>query len=346
MSFHTAWQSPSNIALVKYWGKTHPQLPTNPSLSMTLDACRTETSVEIVPGGGKIQVWVDGVDTPSFVPKVAGFFKAIAERHPWTAYFDWRIQTHNTFPHSSGIASSASGMSALALCVVSLAREFQERIPAKDDLREASVLARLGSGSASRSVYGGWVVWGRTPSVPGSNQEWAHPYPHAVDPVFSDFRDTVLLVDVGQKAVSSTVGHGLMNGHPFAEARFATAHNNLAAFQPILASGDVDSFLALAEREALMLHGLMMASNPPFVLMKPETLAILEKIQNARRDGLEVGFTLDAGANVHVLYPARAEQSVREFVTTSLSAHCKDGAFIHDRVGAGPQQMTEPKPLL
>ena len=142
MSFHTAWQSPSNIALVKYWGKTHPQLPTNPSLSMTLDACRTETSVEIIPGGGKLQVWVDGVDTPSFVPKVAAFFKAIAERHPWTAHFDWRIQTHNTFPHSSGIASSASGMSALALCVVSLAREFQERIPAKDDLREASVLAR------------------------------------------------------------------------------------------------------------------------------------------------------------------------------------------------------------
>jgi diphosphomevalonate decarboxylase len=155
-----------------------------------------------------------------------------------------------------------------------------------------------------------------------------------------------LLVDVGQKSVSSTVGHGLMNGHPFAEARFATAHEHLAAFQPILASGDVGSFLALAEREALMLHGLMMASNPPFVLMKPETLAILEKIQNARRDGLEVGFTLDAGANVHVLYPARAEQSVREFVTTSLSAHCKDGAFIHDRVGAGPQQLTEPKPLL
>ena len=104
--------------------------------------------------------------------------------------------------------------------------------------------------------------------------------------------------------------------------------------------------MALAEREALMLHGLMMASNPPFVLMKPETLAILEKIQNARRDGLEVGFTLDAGANVHVLYPARAEQSVLEFVTTSLSTHCKDGACIHDRVGTGPQQLTKPKPLL
>jgi diphosphomevalonate decarboxylase len=345
MSFQTAWRSPSNIALVKYWGKTSPQLPTNPSISMTLDACRTETAVEIVPGSGKIRVWVDGVETPSFVPKIAGFFKAIAERHPWTAHLDWSIRTHNTFPHSSGIASSASGLSALALCVVSLAKEFQERIPAKDFFREASVLARLGSGSASRSVYGGWVVWGRTPSVPGSNQEWAHPYPHAIDPVFADFRDTVLLVDVGQKAVSSTVGHGLMNNHPFAEARFEMAHRNMESLQPLLASGNVGGFLDLAEREALMLHGLMMASNPPFVLMKPATLSILEKIQSARREGLEVGFTLDAGANVHVLYPQRAEQSVHAFVNDSLSVHCKDGAFIHDRVGAGPTLITEPTPL-
>jgi diphosphomevalonate decarboxylase len=194
-------------------------------------------------------------------------------------------------------------------------------------------------------VYGGWVVWGRTPSVPGSNQEWAHPYPHAIDPVFADFRDTVLLVDVGQKAVSSTVGHGLMNNHPFAAARFEMAHRNMEALQPLLASGNVGGFLDLAEREALMLHGLMMASNPPFVLMKPATLSILEKIQSARREGLEVGFTLDAGANVHVLYPQRAEQSVHAFVNDSLSVHCKDGAFIHDRVGAGPTLITEPTPL-
>ena len=116
-----------------------------------------------------------------------------------------------------------------------------------DARREASILSRLGSGSASRSVYGGLVVWGATHSVPGSHDEYAVPYPHAVHPMFRTFRDVVMLVDVGQKAVSSTAGHALMERHPFAQQRFNQAHQHLSDLQSILRDGDLMPFLDLVE---------------------------------------------------------------------------------------------------
>ena len=331
-----SWQSPSNIALIKYWGKYAPQLPANPSISFSLEKCTTQTTAEVTPGNGKISVLLDGTPAPSFLPKIQLFFKAIADRHPWAGVMDWTISTHNSFPHSSGIASSASGMSALALCVVDLAVQLGERLPAKDFRKEASVLARLGSGSAARSVYGGWVVWGKTDSLPGSRQEMAIPYPLPIDPVFTTFRDTVLLVDVGEKSVSSSVGHGLMLHHPFAEARFAQAREHLVKLQSILASGDLSAFFDLVEREALTLHALMMSSNPAFLLMKPHTLSLIDRIQQARKDGLDVGFTLDAGANIHLLYPQTAEPFVLPLLQGEWAGFCKEGRYIQDRIGSGP----------
>jgi diphosphomevalonate decarboxylase len=190
----SAFRAPSNIALVKYWGKYGVQLPSNPSISFTLDSCATETTVELTDRPG-ISVELDGEDTPGFVPKIAQFVERIAPRHPWIGDYGIRVQTHNTFPHSSGIASSASGMSALALCVVDLAQKLGHAVG--DPKQEASILARLGSGSACRSLYGGLVVWGETPSVPGSAQEFGTPYPHEVNEVFRSYRDVVALVDVG-----------------------------------------------------------------------------------------------------------------------------------------------------
>jgi diphosphomevalonate decarboxylase len=221
----SAFRAPSNIALVKYWGKYGVQLPSNPSISFTLDSCATETTVELTDRPG-ISVELDGVDTPGFVPKIAQFVERIAPRHPWIGDYGIRVQTHNTFPHSSGIASSASGMSALALCVVDLAQKLGHAVG--DPKQEASILARLGSGSACRSLYGGLVVWGETPSVPGSAQEFGTPYPHEVNEVFRSYRDVVALVDVGQKAVSSTAGHQLMEQHPFRTQRFAHGVHSIA----------------------------------------------------------------------------------------------------------------------
>jgi diphosphomevalonate decarboxylase len=330
----SAYRAPSNIALVKYWGKYGVQLPSNPSISFTLEACATETSLELMDQPG-IHVLLDGEDCPSFVPKIAQFTGRIAGRHPWLKDYGLSISTHNSFPHSSGIASSASGMSALALCIVDLAQ--QQGITFENPQREASILARLGSGSACRSVYGPLAQWGETESVPGSSQEWAIAYPHPVKEVFASYRDVVALVDVGQKAVSSTVGHQMMESHPFREQRFAQAHRHMSRFKDILGSGDLESFIELVELEALTLHGLMMSSSPSYILMQANSLKIIEAIRRFRLEtSIPLCFTLDAGANVHLLFPDEYSNAVMQFVENQVKTYCKDGRFIADRVGRGP----------
>jgi diphosphomevalonate decarboxylase len=167
-------------------------------------------------------------------------------------------------------------------------------------------------------------------------------YPHAVHEVFRSYRDVVALVDVGQKAVSSTAGHQLMEQHPFRAQRFAQAHDHLAALGPILASGDLDAFIELVELEALTLHGLMMSSSPSYILMRPNTLQIIEAIRGFRREtGTPISFTLDAGANVHILFPAEFEQTAMDFVKEHVLPRCKDGRAIADRVGQGPVPLQQ-----
>ena len=146
-------------------------------------------------------------------------------------------------------------------------------IPHDEDFyRFASTLSRLGSGSASRSVYGNLVVWGKHMLIDGSSDNYATPLKSKVHPVFENFQDTILLVDKGEKQVSSTVGHGLMDGHPFAAQRFEQAHHNLTNLKGILKTGDLETFGQLIESEALTLHAMMLTSNPYFILMKPNTL--------------------------------------------------------------------------
>ena len=335
-----AWQSPSNIALVKYWGKYDPQLPANPSVSLTLNQCRTNTSVWCGPrpsaatGTYSFEFLLSGTPKPDFHPKIEGFFHRISSYLPFLTQVHLRIESENTFPHSSGIASSASAMSALALCLWQIARG-SEALSDPEFYRQASYLARLGSGSACRSIWGPVVVWGETPGIPQASQEfgWASDRVH---PVFADYQDTILLIDQGQKSVSSTVGHQLMVGHPFAEARFKQAHDHLGQMMEVLAQGDLDRFVDLVEREALTLHALMMASNPSFVLMKPATLAVIEKIRAYRKATQNpVCFTLDAGANVHVLYPKSISKTVLQWIQDELVVYCEKESYICDTVGSG-----------
>lgn len=339
----TTWESPSNIALVKYWGKYEPQLPANPSVSFTLSACATQTTVEATPiaqptGAFVFDVLLDGKPEPGFAPKIEGFLKRIQHLLPWLPEYQYTIRTSNSFPHSSGIASSASGMSALALCLVGFHKQLGFDVPGTD-YQFASILARLGSGSAARSVYGGLVVWGHHTEVPNSSDEYAVPLQLPVHDVFKTYQDVVLLVEKGKKQTSSTAGHGLMVGHPFAERRFQHASEQLSRLLAILKAGDTEAFSHLIEAEALELHAMMMTSNPYFMLMKPNTLSILEHIWAFRRDtGIQASFTLDAGANVHLLFPEAAKHSVMDLVTSKLVAYCKEGAYICDQVGNGPKK--------
>lgn len=339
--FTSAWQSPSNIALVKYWGKYGVQLPSNPSISFTLSECRTETRVGLYPmeGNERIALFLDGELKPSFQPKIEKLLKLIEDDMPWVKDFHFRIETHNTFPHSSGIASSASGMSALALCLCDLHEQI-EGVQFNNFFKRASRIARLGSGSACRSVYGGLVSWGKHPDYEESSQEFGTPFTQNIHPVFQDFKDCILLVHAGAKDVSSTVGHNLMDQHPFAEKRFEVANLNMTELKTVLQSGDLDRFISLVEGEALMLHGLMMSSQPYFILMKPNTLKIIEKIWDYRKQkGHSVLFTLDAGANVHLLYPKQIEVEVEKWIKDELSVYCENSQYICDHVGKGPSRL-------
>lgn len=337
------WRSPSNIALVKYWGKYEPQLPANPSLSFTLKNSFTETKVTLLDEKGQgdfdFDIYLDEQEVADFKPKIQKFLARIAEELDFLKGQKFRIDTHNSFPHSSGIASSASGMSALALCLLSLKPGAPK--PMSDEfLQEASIWARLGSGSASRSLYPKLGLWGKLASEPASHDEYAIPYQGQVHEVFHDYRDTILLVEKGQKAVSSTAGHGLMTGHPFAQERFAQAHRNMDELKKVLATGDLMAFGSLVEHEALTLHAMMMTSDPYFILMKPNTLKIIEAIWAYRKEHQKpIHFTLDAGANVHMLYPAEIEQEALNFVKSSLSPYLKKGEYICDQVGAGPEML-------
>ena len=334
------WQTPSNIALVKYWGKRDPQLPENTSISFTLSNCNTTTTLSYkkkqTPSDAYVfDVIFEGEKKEAFKPKIETFFKRVEAYVPFVKDYEFVIESSNSFPHSSGIASSASGMSAIAMCLVSLEREIKG-LSDEDFYKKGSFLARLGSGSACRSVKGELVVWGAHQEIEGSSDFYGVEFTDEVASVFKNYQDTILLVDKGEKQVSSTVGHGLMHGHPFAEQRFAQAQENISKIKSIFKEGDVDGFIALVESEALTLHAMMMTSSPYFILMKPNTLEVINKIWEYRKEtGSKVCFTLDAGANVHVLYPENEKESVQNFIKSELAVYCKNGEYIHDQVGMG-----------
>ncbi|MCX2718160.1 diphosphomevalonate/mevalonate 3,5-bisphosphate decarboxylase family protein [Lentiprolixibacter aurantiacus] len=334
-------ESPSNIALVKYWGKFPDQIPANPSISFTLDTCATSTTVEYnaLPaktGKASFEFFFEGKPKPDFEPKLQTFFDRTAKYLPFLKNYHLKISSSNSFPHSSGIASSASAMAALASSLVELERRHNPEMDRQFANLKSSFLARLGSGSACRSISGSLVVWGEHADIPGSSDLYGVPFPDTIAKIFQDYQDTILLVHRGQKQVSSTVGHKLMEGHPFAKQRFEQAHSNLRRIKEVMISGDLDAFVDLVEREALTLHAMMMTSSPYFILMKPNTLSIIEKVWEFRRNtGLPLCFTLDAGANVHLLYPGQNKEKVLQFIKNELVAYCENGQYICDQLGEG-----------
>lgn len=339
------YKSPSNIALVKYWGKKENQIPANPSISFTLDACATTTFVSYEklasPASDfSFELFFEGKIKPDFKPKIETFFSRVENYLPFLKDYHFIIDTSNSFPHSSGIASSASGMSALALCLVELERELNTDMTSTIFMRKASFLARLGSGSACRSLEGDLVQWGAHKDNKLSSNLYGVKYPHTVHPVFKKFHDTILLVDKGEKQVSSTVGHDLMHQHPFALQRFEQAHDNLSKLTVILKEGNLNEFIKIVESEALTLHAMMMTSHPYFILMKPNTLEIINRIWAFReRSKTHVCFTLDAGANVHVLYPEIEKEVVIQFIQNELVAFCQNQQYICDRIGFGAKLL-------
>lgn len=342
---YTEWSSPSNIALVKYWGKRPGQEPENPSLSFSLNESRTFTRVDYETKKDKALSWnflFENKDSPSFEPKLRQFFQAVAPYIPFLYYLDLKISSSNTFPHSAGIASSASAMSALALCLVDIEmRILNSEIRGTDFFKKASFLARLGSGSASRSVYPAFSVWGETGKLPGSSDTFAVPVELPGDSFFNGLRDAILIVSSDKKEVSSTAGHGMMKNNPYSDVRYRTAHQNLSSLLNAISGTDESEFIHITEREALSLHGLMMTSDPGFILMKGGSIEIIQRIRKFRKEtGIFITFTLDAGPNVHLLYHENDHESIKQFILKELRPFTEKHRIIWDRIGEGPRKSS------
>lgn len=341
------WRSPSNIALIKYWGKHGIQLPNNASLSITLHEAFTQTRVELAPKKKDQFIETDfrfnGKRNAAFAKKTETYLAAISKDFTWLKQYKLKINTSNSFPHSAGIASSASSMSALALCLCSLDLFMGSGlIQVKQFYEQASYYARLGSGSAARSVFGGFSAWGTSPHIKKSSNASAIQHPLKFHSNFNEIQDTILLVHSGEKSVSSSAGHALMHKHPMATLRYANAEKRMKILLQALQKGNWSVFGDTVEAEALELHALMMTSDPSYILMQPGTLSIIEKIRSYRKKSkVPVYFTLDAGPNVHVLYPYYEKKSVRNFIQNELLQHCANPTPIYDYMGNGPVQIAE-----
>jgi diphosphomevalonate decarboxylase len=339
INYYTAsYTAPSNIAFIKYWGKKDRQIPLNASLSMTLNACHSFVSLKALPAKDEIKKIFDfqfeNLPNTKFETRFENYLQSIQDILPWLSDYQFEIRTHNTFPHSTGIASSASAFAALAMGLADLDAKITGT---EFSFNKASKLARLGSGSACRSLYPGMVIWGENIKMKASN-EFALPVP-IIHPLFENLCDSVLIVDNEEKSVKSSVGHSLMHGHLFKEVRLFQAQENFNHLFDAIIQGDLEYFGEIIELEALTLHALMMTSTPSYMLMRPNTILLIEKIKDYRQTSkLPVYFTLDAGPNIHLIYPAQYTEVIKSWIDAELLAYCQKGMVIHDSMGSGAKR--------
>jgi diphosphomevalonate decarboxylase len=279
-----------NIAFIKYWGnRDHAlRLPSNPSLSMNLDGLFTTTSVEFDPDLKEDQLILGGV------PAVGAGLDRVSRdllhhlRKLSDSKLYARVDSRNNFPSGAGIASSASAFAALAVAASAAAGL---------NLNEAQLsrLARLGSGSACRSVPGGFVEWSMGTDDRSSIAHSIAPADHW------DLIDHIAIVDASHKSIGSTEGHRLADTSPLQAARVASAPDRLARARSAVLARDFDALTEVVELDSLMMHGVMMTSKPALIYWQPATLAIMQAVIEWRRAGLSACATIDAGPNVHVL---------------------------------------------
>lgn len=327
--------APSNIAIVKYWGKKNIQEPVNPSISFTLSKSITNTSVSYQPGDKMLSIdfLFEGKSKTSFLPKLQQLTDRIKEFLPFLNTGHLSIESSNTFPHSSGIASSASSMASIVKALCEIQNQLNPEWTNQDHQRIISEMARLGSGSACRSTMPGWVLWGNTDIYNGSSDQYGTSINMDVHNDFMNLQDSILVIRKGTKAVSSTVGHQLMDQHPYRLGRIEQANRHINLLLEALKQGDFGTFAKVCEEEALSLHGLMMSSSPAYTLMAPESLRAIKRIIKFREHHhVPLTYTLDAGPNIHLIYPKSQNKIIIPFIEEHLKPLCDNEEVIYDEI--------------
>lgn len=297
----------SNIAMIKYWGNRDAslRLPCNGSLSMNLSAATTTTTVLFDDQFSDDQVEIGGEEQsgPARARVVAHLDRVRSLAGISTRA---RVASRNSFPMGTGIASSASAFAALSLAATAAAGLNLNEC-------ELSALARLGSGSAARSVPGGFVEW-----VAGESHETSYAYSIA-PPEHWDLRDVIAVVSHAPKPVGSTDGHAAAQSSPYFATRLSLIPERLARARRAVLERDLATLGPLMEEEAICLHVIALTSRPPIFYWTPATLELMLAVQAWRTEGLPVYFTLDAGPNVHLICEAANAAAVEARVRAMAS---------------------------
>ncbi len=292
----------TNIALIKYWGKRDDRLflPTNSSVSLTLDRFYTETSVEFRSDLPSDQFYLDGkiVNEETEMAKISRFLNLIRDIANEKKFAT--IQSVNKVPIAAGFASSASGYAALAAAAM-------KAIGLQTDKKTLSQIARQGSGSACRSVYGGFVEWNK-----GNREDGSDSFANQIlEKEKWDISVLSTLVESQPKEVLSREGmKRTVDTSPFYPGWLATVEQDLAIAKNAIELRDFEMLGEVAERNALKMHATTLGANPPFMYWQSATLQVMEHVQALRASGIQAYFTIDAGPNVKVLCQQKDEQIV------------------------------------
>ncbi len=296
-------EAPANVALVKYWGKRDEELklPVTGSLSISLGPLGTKTELARAPDGTSAdEIWLNGRPVgggEGFARRLTAFLDLFRPADG----FRYVVRTANNVPTAAGLASSASGFAALV-------RALDDFWGWGLDAERLSVLARLGSGSAARSLEHGFVEWLR-----GAREDGEDSVGRKVAEAWAGLRIGAVVADAGEKPVGSGEGMCRTAGTSCAYAGWpARVEADLAAVKEAIAAQDLAALGAVAEANALAMHGTMWAARPPLVYQLPETLAAMRQVWAARAEGVGVWLTMDAGPNVKLLFDARDEGAVHE----------------------------------
>jgi len=307
----------ANIAFIKYWGRasSSPLVPLNSSISMTLDAAHTTTTVAFADDYADDSLTLN--DAPAGAEAMLRASRHL-DRVRALAGTAARAQvvSRNSFPAASGIASSASGFAALT--VAAAAALGLQLTP-----QQMAALAREESGSAARSLLGGYVEWDAHAPDQACVRQLA-PETHW------DLVDVIAIVSEAAKPVSSLGGHALAHTSPLLGARIAALEAALAQTRDAIARRDLAMLGEVAEADALSLHAIALTSRPPILYWQPATLTILHAVHRWREEGLPAYFTIDAGPNVHILttraYAEAVAQRVRALEGVSNVLVCGSGS--------------------
>lgn len=354
-------KAPSNIAFLKYWGKADrkAQWPAGDSLSMTLQNAVTMTRCKLIssafddsnykfseteirqkskhsestgstpPNQHEAHSDVIVFDgQPKEDKKISTALSILRRQTGYQASL--YLETKNTFPKSCGIASSASGMAALviaSLCAWTGSTSFDDLEKNGFTKNRLAHLARLCSGSAGRSLYGGYVEWLKKDSPATQSITCAFPADHW------QLSDLILLVSKDEKSVGSTEAHDLAWSSPFFAPRISYLPEKLQLMKRAMVARDMENLGTLLEAEALEMHSVIMTATPPVNYLTKNTTALLSWIRESRKAGVfQAWFTIDAGPNIHLL----SDMSEKPKIIAALKADHPDLEFIEDQTGNGP----------